>query len=263
MTALFLSDPTISEEEALAELARPYQAAAEQVGQFWRLASRGMELFPWDASWYIRQIGRSRVDHALSGARIRGMACRTPSWCSTRQTFFLKAFEHNLEDDPWLREDVELRCRMAAEAWQQALTLGETAQTAVPADLRLSFERNLVDLGRLRRRALAYAYHLRETNLAQVLRAYPSAPQRVYEDLRATLQADLANYEEERQAEGQAARLGMVQLARLAGANPMPDWTEAEEALRLLEKDPPAFLATYLLETPGKAEKGVFSVTSR
>ena len=121
MTALFLSDPTISEEEALAELARPYQAAAEQVGQFWRLASRGMELFPWDASWYIRQIGRSRVDHALSGARIRGMACRTPSRCSTRQTFFLKAFEHNLEDDPWLREDVELRCRMAAEAWQQAL----------------------------------------------------------------------------------------------------------------------------------------------
>jgi hypothetical protein len=263
MTALFLSDPTLSEEDALAELARPYQAAAEGVSQFWRLASRGMELFPWDASWYIRQIGRSRVDHALSGACIRGMACRTPSWCSTRQTFFLKAFEFNLEDDPWLREDVELRCRMAAEAWQQALTLGETVVTAVPDGLRLSFERNLVDLGRLRRRALAYAYHLRETNLAQLLRAYPSAPNRVYEDLFTTLRSDLANYEEERQAEVQAARLGMVQLAQLAGAAPMPDWTEAEEALHLLEKDPPVFLAAYLLETPGKAEKGIFSVTSR
>jgi hypothetical protein len=263
MTALFLSKPDLTEEEALAELARPYGVAADQMIQFWRLASRGMELFPWDASWYIRQIGRSRVDHALSGARIRGMACRTPSWCSTRQTFFLKAFEHNLEDDPWLREDVELRCRMAAEAWQQALTLGETTLPGVPEGLQLNFERNLVDLGRLRRRALAYAYHLRETNLAEVLRAYPSAPQRIYDDLRATLQADLASYEEERQAEKQAARLGMVQLASLTDVDSMPDWTEAEEALSLLEKDPPAFLAAYLLKTPGTAEKGVFSVTSR
>jgi hypothetical protein len=93
-----------------------------------------------------------------------------------------------------------------------------------------------------------------------MLRAYPSAPQRVYEDLFTTLQSDLANYEEERQAEAQAARLGMVLLA---AETPMPDWTEAEEALRLLEKDLPAFLAAYLLETPGTAEKGVFSVTSR
>jgi hypothetical protein len=149
---------------------------------------------------------------------------------------------------------------MAAEAWQQALTLGETVLTLAPDSLCLSFERNLVDLGRLRRRALAYAYHLRETNLADMLRAYPSAPQRVYEDLFTTLQSDLANYEEERQAEAQAARLGMVLLA---AETPMPDWTEAEEALRLLEKDLPAFLAAYLLETPGTAEKGVFSVTSR
>ena len=263
MTALFLAHPDLSEQEALAKLAYPYGPAAEAMIQFWRLASRGMELFPWDTTWYIRQIGRSRVDHALSGARIRGMACRTPSWCSTRQTFFLKAFEHNLEDDPWLREDVELRCRMAADAWQQAQALGEALLPIVPANLRLNFERNRVDLGRLRRRALAYAYHLRETNLAEMLRAYPAAPQHIYDDLHATLQADLGSYEEERQAEKEAARLGMVLLADLTGSTPMPDWTEAEEALRLLEKDPAAFLAAYLLKTPGTAEKGLFSVTSR
>jgi hypothetical protein len=263
MTALFLSDATLSEEDALAILGKPYQAAADPVISFWRLTSQGMELYPWDASWYGRQIGRSRVDHALSGARIRGMACRTPSWCSTRQTFFLKAFEHNLEDDPWLREDVELRCRMAADAWQAALLLGEKTLNNIPASLRLSFERTLVDLGRLRRRALAYAYHLRETNLAEVLRAYPAAPQRISMDLRATLQADLINYEEERQAEGEAARLGMVELARLVNPGPMPAWTEAEKALELLEKDLPAFLEAYLLETPGKVEKGYFSITSR
>ena len=57
--------------------------------------------------------------------------------------------------------------------------------------------------------------------------------------------------------------MGMVLLANLTGSTSMPDWTEAEEALNLLEKDPAAFLAAYLLKTPGTAEKGIFSVTSR
>ncbi len=51
--------------------------------------------------------------------------------------------------------------------------------------------------------------------------------------------------------------------AHMAYGDGPPNWTEAEEALRLLEKDLPDFLAAYLLETPGMAEKGLFSVTSR
>ena len=40
--------------------------------RFWRLTSQGMELFPWETTWYIREIGRSRVDHSLSAATLRG-----------------------------------------------------------------------------------------------------------------------------------------------------------------------------------------------
>ena len=83
MTAQFFADPNLDEDEALEILSAPYSQAGGDMVQFWKLTSRGMELFPWETSWYIRQIGRSRVDHALTAARIRGMLCRTPSWCST------------------------------------------------------------------------------------------------------------------------------------------------------------------------------------
>ena len=260
MTALFLANPDLGEEQALEALARPYEAAAAAMVRFWQLTSRGMELFPWDVAWYVRQIGRSRVDHALSAARIRGMPCRTPSWCSTRATIFLRAYEYNTEDDPWLREDIELRCRLAAEAWEQALALGQQLRPDVPAALGLSFDRNLLDLGRLHRRALAYAHHLRETNLAQMLRDNPQAPRHLIDALRQCLQADLENYALEQQADLDAPRLGLFPLGGPALQLP---WTEAEAALSLLEQDLPAFLRTYLQVTAGRAEKGLHSVTSR
>jgi hypothetical protein len=215
------------------------------------------------------------------------MPCRTPSWCSTRATIFLRSYEYYTEDDPWLREDIELRCRLAAEAWQAALSFGEQTLPAVPHALRLSFDRNLLDLGRLQRRAQAYALHLRETNLAQMLREYPAAPARVLAELRQCLQADLANYAAEQQAEAAAPALGLFHLNPQAAAR--HPWTEAEDALRLLDRDPAAFLTTYLTtgqpapagsnltseafdQKPGgynpllmnaAPDKGLFSVTSR
>lgn len=269
MTALALARPDIGEAEALEELARPYAAAAPGMIRFWELASRGMELFPWDVTWYVRQIGRSRVDHALSAARIRGMPCRTPSWCSTRATIFLRAYEYYTEDDPWLREDIELRCRSAAEAWARALAQGAATLDSVPAALRLSFERTLLDLGRLRRRALAYAYHFRETNLAEMLRAYPQAPGHLVAELRACLQADLDNYAEERAADDAAEGLGLFRLSIIAarmghGESPLPLWHEAEAALALLERDPQACLETYFqVGATNTASKGLQSITSR
>ncbi len=260
LTGLFFANPGITEQEALEALARPYGPAAGKMGEFWKLASRGMEFFPWDASWYIRQIGRSRVDHALSGARIRGMLCRTPSWCSTRGSIFLKAYEFGNEDDPWLREDVELRCRMAVEAWGSALSLGEKISPLVPSSLADFFRRNMIDLGRLRRRALAYALHLRETNLAGILREYPAAPEKVLSELRGCLAADIANYAAESEAEAAAVQAGMLPLG---GQAPRMEWEEAKGALRLLEKDPVDFLGLYFQETEEKVEKGLFSVTSR
>ncbi|MGE5222920.1 MAG: hypothetical protein ACM3PY_10800 [Omnitrophica WOR_2 bacterium] len=260
MAALWMSNPGISESDALVQLAHPYEKASGKLVEFWHLTSQGMELFPWDTAWYIRQIGRSRVDHALTAARIRGMLCRTPSWCSTRHSVFMKAFEYGMEDDPWLREDVELRCRAAAETWERALSLGQKTLEDVPPAFHVSFERNLLDLGRLQRRALAYALHLRETNLAEMLRLYPPAPKHIVDELRDVLSADLFNYQAEQQADQAAPQIGLFSLG---ASTPLPDWSEAADALKMLDQDQQAFLNTWFLPAPDTISKGLFSVTSR
>ena len=83
MTGLFFNDTSVTEDAALATLARPYGAAAADVIQFWRLTSEAMELFPWEATWVIRAIGRADPAHSLSAALVRGVPWHTPSWCST------------------------------------------------------------------------------------------------------------------------------------------------------------------------------------
>lgn len=259
-TALFLEHPELSEEEVVAELARPYQDAASEMAKFWQLTSQGMEFFPWETSWFIRQVGRSRVDHALTAARIRGMPCRTPSWCSTRYAIFMQAYENNDEQFPWFLEDVGLRCLAASEHWLAALKFGKELIPVVPCNLRHSFQKTLVDLGRLQRRALAYANHLRETNLAFIARQVPHPPARVLEEMRQCLLSDLANYTAEQLSAVEADHLGMVSLTP---ETTLPDWEEIQQALSALDQSSVEFLSRFFNEAPDIASKGLFSVTSR
>ena len=249
MTGMLLENPNVPEENAVHELSKPYGPACDKVAEFWRLASEGMQLFPWDTSWYIREIGYSKPAHSLSAAMLRGQQCRTPSWCSTRHSIFMKTDDG--QPDPWMLEDVQLRCEQAAEKWQQAIELGRSIETNIPEKLRPAFTNNLTDLVRLRCRACAYAYHLRITNLAKILRNLQAEghelPERIVSELLETMKQDLANYCVEREVTGDT----------------LPDWDEMKEAIRCLEGGAGEFLETYLCETPNKRSKGPFSVTSR
>ena len=251
LTGLFFRNPAISEAAALTALARPYGPAARGLSEFWRLTSQGMELFPWETSWFIREVGRSRTDHSLSAAMLRGQQCHTPSWCSSRHAIFMQTDDR--QPDPWMLEDVQLRCQLAAERWEAALALGRQYAGRVPAPLAGAFARNRSDLAGLRRRAMAYALHLRETNLATVLREAAKLklprPQRSLDELRATLKADLENH----QAEMAAARPGQT----------VPPWAEMEQAIALLQQSPDGFLQKFLKVEPDQGSKGIFSVTSR
>jgi hypothetical protein len=251
MTGLFLSNPTISEDDALKALAKPYGKAAGGMTEFWRLTSQGMELFPWETSWYIREVGRSRTDHSLSAAMLRGQQAHTPSWYSTRHAIFMKT--DSSQPDPWMLEDVQLRCQLAADRWQAALARGAQVKDSVPAPLAADFKRNLADLAGLRRRALAYALHLRETNLAAVLRKAADLklprPQKAVDELLAALQADRENHRAE-----MAAALPGQKVRR---------WPEMEQAITLLQQNPDEFLQKFFQEDPNRTSKGPFSVTSR
>jgi hypothetical protein len=251
MTGLFCGNPAISETEALKALAKPYGKAAGGMIEFWRLTSQGMELFPWETSWYIREVGRSRTDHSLSAAMLRGQQCHTPSWCSTRHAIFMKTDDS--QPDPWMLEDVQLRCEMAADRWEAALARGRQFGDFVPAPLAGAFKRNMADLAGLRRRALAYALHLRETNLATVLRKAAELkqprPQKSVDELLAALKADQENHRSET-------------ATPTAGQN-VRRWREMEQAIALLQQNPDEFLKQFLVEDLDKHSKGIFSVTSR
>jgi len=134
---------------------------------------------------------------------------------------------------------------------------------------------------------MAYAFHIRETNLATVLRKAAELklplPQKSVDELLATLKADLENCRAEilasKQGEKQDHWKRMEQsialgkhtpdkfhLDELAKANEgqkMEDWKEMEQAIAFLQKNPDEFLKKFLKEAPDQRSKGIFSVTSR
>jgi hypothetical protein len=245
MTSLFFRNPAIGEEEALAELARPYGPAAAKVADFWKLTSEAMELFPWETAWHLREIGRSDPDHSLSAAILRGMKTHTPSWMSSRHATFMR-IEPEYPPDPWMLEDVQLRCELAAARMAKAAALGRQMRDDVPQQLAERFAHNLDDLGRFERRSLAYAYHLRETNLARMMWQQRQHGEQIPASLAAELRAVLKTDEKNQVAEKPSA----------------PPPAAIAAAIALFDRDPDQFLKTYFQDGPDLFSKGWFSVTS-
>jgi len=249
MTGLFFENPQIDEPKGLQLLAEPYGKETGNIARFWKLTSEGMELFPWETSWLIREMGRSRPDHSLSAAILRGMDCPTPSWRSTRHSIFMR-IEPEAPPDPWMLEDVQLRCELAANSMEQALELGYKMADNIPKSLSAAFGLNLADLEAFRRHALAYAFHLRETNLTMLLRKArmqgQPAPDKMVTELLTVMYTDFANFKAEQTknpAQGSA-------------------WKEMEDAIVLLQKDVDGFLKLYFQPAADQSSKGIFNVTS-
>lgn len=238
MTGILFSNPGIREDEALRQLAAPYGQSAEEMAQFWRLCSSAMELFPWDAAWMIRCFGNKPIVHSLdAAARIPPIDCESPSWRSNRQGIYLRTAPV-AQDHPWLTEDIQLRMQMAVTRWKAAEALGGRIAPQLPAGLKESFAETLRDTGLIRRRAASFAYHLRETNLARLMRSNrerPEAAERARREMLEVLRADKANYAEEK-AQTPASSSGAL-----------PErWRQIDDAMKLLENSPENFLARYL-----------------
>jgi hypothetical protein len=239
MTSLFFADPGLSEEAALRRLAAPYGKCADDMILFWRACSEAMELFPWESSWFIRQIGRCDPVHRMSAAFIRGQQAHTPSWESTRRAIFMKT--DSSQPDPWLLEDVQLRCNLAAERMERAVGLGKRLVASLAPAMAGDMKKQVADLSGWRKRALSYVYHIRETNLTLILRreleAGRAMPERLVSELKSVLTADMENQ-------------GAEESCR--------------SALRLFENDPRAFVQRYFAEAgPDQLSKGMFTLTSR
>ena len=220
LTGIFLNHPHLSDAEMLQRLAEPYGPEAEKVVRYWAEVSATIEIFPWATSWWMREFSRCNPQHGMSAAFLRGQQAHTPSWESSRRSIFMKT--DDTEPDPWMLEDVQLQCELSAGRAERALVLGSELLASIPKPLRAGFESGLSELRELRRRILSYAYHIRETNLATVMRNClengMEIPARVRNELLDVLTADQQN-------QGQAEPCG--------------------KAIELLKRDVPGFLDVY------------------
>jgi hypothetical protein len=169
MTGLFFKNPGIRDEDALAQLAKPYGEAAEGVAKFWRLTSEAMEMYPWDVSWLAREVGRSTPKHTLTAAILKGASWQTPSWQANRRVAFMRTDE-TAAPNFWMCEDVQMRFEQTAGKLEEAIQAAESVQSKIPNSFQTTFGKSIEELKAFRIRVLAYAYHLRETNLANLIR---------------------------------------------------------------------------------------------
>jgi hypothetical protein len=195
MTAIFFARPDLSEDEALRRLAAPFGDQAANIAEFWRQTSAAMERFPWEAAWFIRKLGRCDPRHSMEAASIRERHSHTPSWVSTRNAIFMKT--DDTRPDPWLLEDVQLRCDLAARHLTRAVALGERLAPALAEPHAAAMRAQLKELAGWRRCALSYVYHIRETNLTALIRRRlgdgRAVPATAVRELREILQNDADN----------------------------------------------------------------------
>ncbi len=224
MTSIFFQDRTIGDDEALSRLAEPYGKAADGIVKYWRLASEAFELYPWDISWFAREVGKSNPRHAMTAATLKGASWVTPSWQSNRRAAFMRTSE---TDYPhfWMLEDAQLRFDETAQRLTAAIEAAQAVKDRIPDKFLSDFNRGVDELVGFRQRVVAYVCHIRETNLSQLLRDKYARQGVIDEDLATELKEVL-----------------------LRDKDNQGDDNLVDEALSLLESDPSEFLQTYFLQ---------------
>lgn len=232
MAGLVFADPQIPLQTALEKLAQPHGPSKPDILAAWQAAADGLELFPWDVSWRMRGIDRKRIGHDWNAFTIPGHVADSPSWLSTRRALFMTTENEVLH--PWFLEDFSLRCRMAADCFEQAVACYERALAESPGPVKDAVILWREDMAVLLRTTRAYALHSQETLVASHLREAlklkgpdgGSSP--LFGKMRELLRQD---------ADNQSGEAG-------AGKSPEPS---AEQMLGEFDRDPVRWLQTHLL----------------
>ena len=232
--------PSRTTAELLDNITERFGRAQADVRTYLGLLADALQTYPWDASWQAREVGKASTDHGWSAATIQAMSYDTPSWESTRHARFMKT--DRAQPHFWMLEDVELRCKLTAELLDKADDLSKRLleELPTPGD-RAQFAQIQKDVDKFRRVSRSYALHLRETNVAQMLRQDLAAGRPLtgplVKELGQLLQADVSN------------QLGQGRVV---------------EMQRLYLEDQVAFIQRYLLPSDTTTmEKGPFSLTTR
>lgn len=193
---LRLKNKNASTDELLDIISGRFGPLRTEARKLLDLLSDAIQYFPWDASWFARLAGTADIDHGWSGATVRGQICETPSWESTRRSHFMMTDDR--QPHQFLLEDVQLRCEMTVECLEQAIDVCSTLESKL---LEQDYIRLILqiknDTDKLRRVAKSYALHLRETNVAGMIRndieAGRPAQSHLLEEMGKLLAADVEN----------------------------------------------------------------------
>jgi hypothetical protein len=235
MAGIKMTNPGISNQQALKELARPF---GEDSGilEAWEATAMGISLYPWDASWRLRSVPRNaagiQVFHQWAVAQILGEVAASPSWKSTRQGLFM-ATENEVRD-PWFFEDIELRCQASASKLSEAIAAFEkiSLKTGITSPYHDYITGTISDLRILEQYVTAIRCYCRESNLAWMMRKYTKTGQTIPASL-------VARFEEIMKTDIANQKKGYV-------TRQMNEPT-AEEMLALFRKDPAAWANTHLI----------------
>jgi hypothetical protein len=239
ITAIFFNNPDISDKEALQLLSKPYKNAAEKISMYWKYSSEAIEIYPWDVSWNSREVGRSDPHHLMTAATLKGVTWETPSWQSNRRAAFMRTAETETPHF-WMMEDAQLRYEATSGKIDQALGYAKEARENVPKEFLTEFDMSTKELEGFRQRVLSYAYHIRETNLCNIMRRSIENTGKVNDanlsELRTILLKDQQN-------QGAENSIG--------------------QAIELLDRDYKKFLKTYFNESAPSGLRNVWTVTSQ
>jgi hypothetical protein len=234
-----LTGSTVPTNDLLVGLTSRFGDHQPEVLKLLKHTTDAMQMYPWEAAWQFRLTSHASTDHGWSAAYIHGQMADTPSWNSTRRGMFMVTDDQ--QQHPDLLEDVGLRCGLAADDLQQAIPLAQQLSTDLPdpAD-QAYFARLAKDADGFMRVARSFSLHLRETNVAWLLRGDLDHHRPLTPTLVAEMKDLLA-----RDAENQHNQGRVVDMQKLFTDNP-------EE-----------FLKSKLLPSKTVLEKGHFTVTTR
>jgi hypothetical protein len=237
---LRLQNPQRATDDLIEEITRRFGPEQRNVREYLSLIADALQTYPWDASWFAREVGKASIDHGWQAATIRGASWPSPSWQSTRHARFMKTDE--LQPHFWMLEDVELRCKLVADVLEKATAIAQRiAGGLLNAQDRTQFELIQHDVDTFRRVSRSYALHLRESNVAKMLR----------QDLIAGRPMTVALVKE----------LGRLLEADVRNQN---NTGRVVEMRRLYNESPDLFVRRYLIPGQGApAERGLFTLTTR
>ena len=138
-------------------------------------------------------------------------------------------------------EDAQLRFETTASLMGKALETAAECRKDIPENLLKDFDDGVRELKGFRQRVLSYAYHIRETNLVNIMRhslqKWGMVKDENVQELKSLLIRDMQNQQTERK--------------------------DMEDALQMLNNDLHRFLNTYFQETTVPGNYEVWTITSK